>query len=231
MKSAPTMPKVASAVKSKPTPPDLPKPDPPELPKLAPPELPSGTSQATPPPPKGVSASAPPPKVDYTVDKYEYFDMAIAGLPNHSLLVPRNVEAKQEVRISVPNAMQVVPLVPMLGSEFKGMEGVSLQKVPTNVKAVRSLPGLLRGFMSKELESKTDFHGYARLDDVKRELLTGRFHKEVSSWSVETFMSIAAFDEKDRFELLTAVDIKHSASLQKRCLSRSAVSRGIRKNF
>ncbi len=101
--------------------------------------------------------------------------------------------------------MQVVPLVPMLGSEFKGMECVSLQKVPTNVKAVRSLSGLLRGFMSKELESKTDFHGYAHLDDVKRELLTGRFHKEVSRWSVETFMSIAAFDEKDRFELLTAL--------------------------
>ena len=201
-KAAPTSSKIASAVKSRPDPPPLPRPDPPELP--------SSVAKAVPPPPKGVSAPAPPPKVDYNVDKFEYFDMAITGLPGHFLHIPRNVEAKQEVRISVPNAMQVVPLVPMLGSEFRDKPGVSFDKVPANTRAVRSLSGLLRGFMSKALNEKTDYHGFAHLDDVKRELLTGKFKQEITSWTVETFMSIAAFDEKDRFELLAAVDINHS---------------------
>ena len=142
--------------------------------------------------------------------------MAITGLPGHYLHVPRNVEAKQEVRISVPNAMQVVPLIPMLGSEFRDKPGVSIDKVPSNTKAVKSLSGILRGFMSKTLSDKTDYHGYAHLDDVKRELLTGRFIKnEAANWSVETFMSIAAFDDKDRFEVLAAVDINHSTIASK----------------
>ena len=136
--------------------------------------------------------------------------MAITGLPGHYLFVPRNVEAKQEVRISVPNAMQVVPLIPMLGSELKGKPGVSIDKVPKNIKAVKSLSGIIRGFMSKVLNDKTDYNGYAHLDDVKRELLTGRFNNETANWSVETFMSIAAFDEKDRFEVLAGVDLNHS---------------------
>ena len=201
-KAAPTSSKVASAVKTRPDPPNLPRPDPPELP--------ASVAKAVPPPPKGVSAPAPPPKVDYNVDRFEYFDMAITGLPGHYLNIPRNVDAKQEVRISVPNSMQVLPLIPMLGSELKDKPGVSLDKVPKNTKAVKQLSGILRGFMSDALNKKTDYHGYAHLDDVKRELLTGRFKTEIAKWSVETFMSIAAFDDKDRFEVLAGVDLNHS---------------------
>ena len=139
-----------------------------------------------------------------------YFDMAITGLPNHSLYLSLRT-SKPNKKFGFLHRMPCRLFHLRRCLEVNSRElGVSLQKVPSNVRAVRSLSGILRGFMSKELESKTDFHGYAHLDDVKRELLTGRFHKEVSSWLVETFMSIAAFDEKDRFELLTAIDIKHS---------------------
>ena len=130
--------------------------------------------------------------MDYGIDKYEYeyFDMAITGLPNHSLLVAQNMEAKTRSSDFCTECHAGCSTCAVLGSEFKGIEGVSLQKVPSNVRAVRSLSGIFRGLMSKELESKTDFHGYAHLDGVKRELLTGRFHKEVSSWSVETFIYV-----------------------------------------
>ena len=110
----------------------------------------------------------------------------------------------------MPNAMQVAPLVPMLGSEFKSLPGVSYEKVPANTQAVRSLSGILRGYMSSQLNSKTDYNGYAHIDDVKRELLTGRFKHDAARWSIETFMSIIAYDDKDGFEVLAAVDINHS---------------------
>ena len=48
------------------------------------------------------------------------------------------------------------------------------------------------------------------MDDVKRELLTGKFSKMVAQWDVLTFMSIGAFDDKDRFEFLCAVDLSLS---------------------
>ena len=48
------------------------------------------------------------------------------------------------------------------------------------------------------------------MDDVKRELLTGKFSRIVAQWDVLTFMSIGAFDDKDRFEFLCAVDLNLS---------------------
>ena len=64
--------------------------------------------------------------------------------------------------------------------------------------------------MSDDLNRKTDYQGFAHLDDVKRELLTGKFSKIVAQWDVLTFMSIGAFDDKDRFEFLCAVDLSLS---------------------
>ena len=51
--------------------------------------------------------------------------------------------------------------------------------------------------MSDDLNRKTDYQGFAHLDDVKRELLTGKFSKIVAQWDVLTFMSIGAFDDKE----------------------------------
>lgn len=64
--------------------------------------------------------------------------------------------------------------------------------------------------MPESLNKKTDYDGYAHLDDIKRELLTGKFRREATDWNVETFMSIGAFDDKDRFEFLVATDLNLS---------------------
>ena len=221
-KAAPTLPKIATATKSKPEVQSghaSERPDPPELPSSSssvsrpdPPPLPSEVSKSIPPPPKGVSAAAPPPRQrNLTVDRVDYFDMAVNGLPGHALLVPQDVERKQEVRISVPGALQVLPLEPMLGSQLKNLPGIDHSKVPRNIKALRAVSGVMRGYMSDWLEKRTDYHGYAHIDDVKRELLTGGFKREVQNWNIEVFMSIAAFDEKDRFEVLTASGVNQSS--------------------
>ena len=220
-KAAPTLPKIATATKSKPEVQSghtSERPDPPELPSSSssvsrpdPPPLPSEVSKSIPPPPKGVSAAAPPPRQrNQTVDRIDYFDMAVNGLPGHALLVPQDVERKQEVRISVPGALQVLPLEPMLGSQLKNLPGIDYSKVPRNIKALRAVSGVMRGYMSDWLEKRTDYHGYAHIDDVKRKLLTGGFKREVQNWNIEVFMSIAAFDEKDRFEVLTASGVNQS---------------------
>ncbi len=220
-KAAPTMPKIASAVKSKPEVQSgckSERPEPPELPSTSssvsrpdPPPLPSEVSKSVPPPPKGVSAAAPPTKQRNTAgDRVDYFDMAVTGLPGHALLIPQDVERKQEVRISVPGALQVLPLEPMLGSQLKNLPGIEQSKVPKNIKALRAVSGVMRGYMSSWLEQRTDYHGFAHIDDVKRELLTGGYKNEVQKWNIEVFMSIAAFDEKDRFEVLAASGVSKS---------------------
>jgi len=140
----------------------------------------------------------------------EYFDMAVTGLPGHYLNVPADPNRRQEVRVSVPGSMVVTPLIPMLGSELVKLPGVQRNKVPSDKRAVRAISGLLRGFMSDDLNRKTDYQGFAHLDDVKRELLTGKFSRIVAQWDVLTFMSIGAFDDKDRFEFLCAVDLSLS---------------------
>lgn len=120
-KQAPAEAKVPLAVKSK-----------------APPAAASSAASSStihvqpPPPPKGVSGSSPPMRGDLGVDQVEYFDMAITGLPGHFLNIPRDPRKSQEVRVSVPGAMQVVPLSPMLGSEMLTLPGVAKDKVPTN---------------------------------------------------------------------------------------------------
>ena len=220
-KAAPTLPK-QSAVKSKPGLPRNERPDPPELPMSSssssrpdPPPLPSQAVGPVPPPPKGVSASAPPMQRNQAVDRIDYFDMAITGLPGHALLIPQDVQRKQEVRLSSPGALQVLPLEAKLGSQLRGLPGITINKVPRNVKALRAVSGLMRGFMSKWLNDRTDYQGYAHLDDVKREHLTGGFKNEVQSWSIETFMAIAAFDDKDRFEVLVASGINETSVASK----------------
>ena len=40
--------------------------------------------------------------------------------------------------------------------------------------------------------------------------MTGKFRREATDWNVETFMSIGAFDDKDRFEFLVATDLNLS---------------------
>ena len=104
------------------------------------------------------------------VDRVDYFDMAVTGLPGHALLIPQDVERKQEVRISVPGALQVLPLEPMLGSKLKNLPGIDHSKVPKNIKALRAVSGVMRGYMSSWLEERTDYHGFAHIDDVKREI-------------------------------------------------------------
>ena len=214
-KAAPTMPKIATAMKSKPEVHNKntnERPDPPDLPSSSssvsrpdPPPLPSEVSKSVPPPPKGVSAAAPPPKQrNPAVDRVDYFDMAVTGLPGHALLIPQDVERKQEVRISVPGALQVLPLEPMLGSQLTNLPGIDHSKVPKNIKALRAVSGVMRGYMCDWLAKRTDCHGFAHIDDVKRELLTGGYKREVQNWNIEVFTSIAAFDEKDRFEVLAA---------------------------
>ena len=197
-KHAPAEPKISTAVKStQPLPPSEPS---------------SGSGlKRPPPPPKGVSVAAPPVRTQPSDLKLEYFDMAITGLPGHYLNVPADPRKRQEVRVSVPGSMVVTPLIPMLGSELVSLPGgVQRNKVPSDRRAVRAVTGLLRGFMSENLSRKTDYQGFAHLDDVKRELLTGKFSKMVAQWDVLTFMSIGAFDDKDRFEFLCAVDLSLS---------------------
>ena len=198
-KHAPAEPKISTAVKStQPLPPSTTEPS-------------SGSGlKRPPPPPKGVSVAAPPVRTQAADVKLEYFDMAITGLPGHYLNVPADPKKRQEVRVSVPGSMVVTPLIPMLGSELVKLPGVQRNKVPSDRKAVRAVTGLLRGFMSDGLNRKTDYQGFAHLDDVKRELLTGKFSKIVAQWDVLTFMSIGAFDDKDRFEFLCAVDLSLS---------------------
>ena len=222
-KAAPTLPKVTTATKSKPeTKHEVTsgRPDPPDLQSSSataarpdPPPLPSEVAKAVPPPPKGVSAPAPPSRQrNMEIDRVDYFDMAVTGLPGHALMIPQDVVRKQEVRISLPGKLQVLPLEAMLGSKMKGLSGVSYDKVPRNVRALRAVSGVMRGYMSSWLEQRTDYHGYAHIDDVKRELLTGGFRGEVQKWDVYVFMSIAAFDEKDRFEVLTASGVGDQSS-------------------
>ena len=40
--------------------------------------------------------------------------------------------------------------------------------------------------------------------------MTGGYKREVQNWNIEVFMSIAAFDEKDRFEVLAASGVSKS---------------------
>ncbi len=56
----------------------------------------------------------------------------------------------------------------------------------------------------------TGYRGFCHLENVKREMMVGYFGREAKHWTFETFTAIAAFDDKDRFEVLVAKGVNRS---------------------